>query len=198
MERIQRTGRRDIKYYRKIFFKVLGVIFLLASFLIIFRKAGYIINVSNSLPYGIYKIVEKFPKEEKIADHIFSYPKYPKLKRGDYVLLNIPKGYEKFFYERGYISKDGIVKHLIKQVEGIEGDTFEVVEKENIGLVLKRNDKEIGIVSRVDSLGRELPYIKKLKIKFNEYFLMGTSLKSLDSRYYGAVHSRDIVAQIKP
>lgn len=167
MERIQKFNRRDLK-------RISIALFLFFSFwilLFLFNKANYVINTSNSLPLGIYK----------------KYEIKNELKQGDIVLYVPSEERKRFMIERGYWGHEKYTQGLLKRIEGVEGDVFKVTETP-LGLILiKNNEKNLGFVFKKDSRGRDLNNIGELVLDKEEYFLVGTTIKTYDSRYFGAV-----------
>lgn len=139
----------------------LGVLYVVFSY---FNK-NYVINVTASLPIGIYKL-------EKIDNEI---------NKGDIVLFQAKNNINNFMLERGYISKR--IKSFIKRVEGIKGDTIDV------GNFLEVNGKKIKeSLPKKDLLGRDLKRKDgTYTLKANEYFLVGDKINSFDSSYMGII-----------
>lgn len=179
MEGFQKFKRSNLIFFIKLF----TILIFLFTGLQFFQKKGYIINISKSLPLGIYKTYEI--KEE--------------LKIGDIVVFIPNKKNKEFMIERGYLKEKDLAKTLMKKIAGIEKDVFTVEKSELFGLVLKKNNKEeLGFVSSQDRRFRNLPYINYLKLKKDEYFLIGESIFSYDSRYFGAVKREEILYKAKP
>lgn len=173
MERIQKFKRSHLK----IFFILLFLSSIFYFSLILFQKNGFIVNISKSLPLGIYK----------------TYPITEVIKEGDIVVFIPNEKNKNFMIERGYLGKDNLVKTLMKKVVGVEGDIF-TVEKTPAGLTLYKNQNIIlGNVATKDSKYRELEHISYLKLEKDEYFLVGESFNSYDSRYFGSVKKDEIL-----
>lgn len=173
MERIQKFKRSHLK----IFFILLFLSSIFYFSLILFQKNGFIVNISKSLPLGIYK----------------TYPITEVIKEGDIVVFIPNEKNKNFMIERGYLGKDNLVKTLMKKVVGVEGDIF-TVKKTPLGLVLYKNEETIlGGVATRDSKYRELNHISYLKLEKDEYFLVGESFNSYDSRYFGSVKKEEIL-----
>lgn len=203
MENIQKSKRKHLKkviYYSVLWFLIFLIISFF-SFMIFAKKNRYIFNISKSLPIGIY---------QKLEDKNF--------KKGDLVVLDIPKERMDFMISRGYI--DGkMLKTMLKRIEGIEGETFKVlsieelkasqftediefssinVPKSSKKFLIKEN-KILGSISNFDSYGRQLPQIEStLILNKDEFFVMGESDNSFDSRYFGKIKKKEILYKVKP
>ena len=203
MENVQKSKRKPLKkiiYYSILWFLIFLIISFF-SFIIFAKKNKYIFNISKSLPIGIY---------QKLEDKNF--------QKGDLVVLDIPKERMDFMILRGYI--DGkMLKTMLKKIEGVEGETFKVLTveelkssqfSENIEFssidipksskkFLVKENKILGSISNFDSRGRQLPQIKSpLILNKDEFFVMGESDNSLDSRYFGKIKRKEILYKVKP
>lgn len=178
MERIQKFKRSHLIFIT-VLFCILGTFYFS---LILFQKKGYILNISKSLPIGIYK----------------TFSTNNKIMVGDIVVFIPNEANKKYMIERGYLAEDDLVKTLMKKVAGIEGDTFSVEKMPDGLLFLYKNGNEIvGPVALKDSKNRELSHISYLKLKKDEYFLIGESSNSYDSRYFGIVKKNEILYKAK-
>ncbi|MGL4976791.1 MAG: signal peptidase I [Cetobacterium sp.] len=150
-------------------------IVILLLFYFILREIGLkylVINLSPSMEKGIYLL-----KDIK------------KLKKGDVVLLSIPKNTEKIIYSRKYLPQN--IKTLLKQVVAVEGDLIEIADNK-----LYINGSYVKDLSSKDSRGRVLEtFVTNGKLKKDEFFLLGTKENSYDSRYFGAVNRVEILKQ---
>ena len=171
------------------------------SFIIFAKKNRYVFNISESLPIGIY---------QKLEDKNF--------QKGDLVILDIPKERMDFMISRGYIDGN-MLKTMLKRIEGVEGETFKVlsidelknsqlnknIEFSSIDIpksskkFLVKENKILGSISNFDSHGRQLPQIKSpLILNKDEFFVMGESDNSFDSRYFGKIKKEEILYKVKP
>lgn len=204
MENVQKSKRKPLKkiiYYSVLWFLIFLIISFF-SFIIFAKKNKYIFNISKSLPIGIYQRLE----EDK------------NFQKGDIVVLNIPKERMDFMISRGYIDGN-MLKTMLKRIEGVEGETFKVLSieerkssqfNENIDFssinipksskkVLVKENKILGSISNFDSHGRQLPQIKSpLILNKDEFFVMGESDNSFDSRYFGKIKKEEILYKVKP
>lgn len=169
---------RNIKVYKKLIIKTLKRMFVIIGLLYIclsYFNKNYVINVTPSLPIGIYKL-------EKIDN---------KINKGDIILFTAKENVRKFMLDRGYISKR--IKSFIKRVEGVEGD------KISISNSLEINNKKIkDSLPDKDSFGRDL--FKKngeYLLKKDEYFLVGDKKNSFDSSYMGIIKRNQIKYKAK-
>ena len=203
MENIQKSKRKHLKkiiYYSILWFLIFLIISFF-SFIIFAKKNKYIFNISKSLPIKIY---------QKLEDKNF--------QKGDLVVLDIPKERMDFMILRGYI--DGkMLKTMLKKIEGVEGETFKVLTveelkssqfSENIEFssidipksskkFLVKENKILGSISNFDSYGRQLPQIESpLILNKDEFFVMGESDNSFDSRYFGKIKRKEILYKVKP
>ena len=174
MEKLQKSKRK----FRKLIIAIWIFIFIILGTVSIFRLNNYILNISESLPIGIY---------QKLDSHEY--------KIGDYVVISIPEEYKEFMYSRGYMENDKFsVKTILKKIEGANGDSFEIIGES----LIKNNNDIIAKVFNKDSKGRELPKISKITLKNGEYFLLGEHPHSLDSRYLGKFKEKDILYKVRP
>lgn len=151
------------------------------SFLLNYLNAW--INVSSSLPYGIYII-----ESDDLA-----------LKKGDLVLSCIPDLYADLAFERGYLMS-GKCKNRIapvgKYIAALEGD--EVITTEH-GIYINANLVSNSQASKTDGQGREM-FVQDIKRKLhkNEIFLLNDKANSFDSRYFGTVDVNFVIGKLKP
>ena len=139
-------------------------------------SASLYLNLTKSLPVGIYVRVPKF-----------------ELSRGDYIVYEPSEEIQNLIRENGW--GDGKEKFL-KKVAGVSGDEYEVDEKHRIFLI---NGKYAGQVFRTDSAGNELPQlVGKNKVGTDEVLPCGTNLRSFDGRYTGAIKISEIEAKVVP
>ena len=203
MENIQKSKRKHLKkiiYYSILWFLIFLIISFF-SFIIFAKKNKYIFNISKSLPIGIYQKLEN-----------------KNFQKGDLVVLNIPKERMDFMISRGYIDGN-LLKTMLKRIEGVEGETFKVlsinelknsqlnknIEFSSIDIpksskkFLVKENKILGSISNFDSRGRQLPQIKSpLILNKDEFFVMGESDNSFDSRYFGKIKKEEILYKVKP
>ena len=131
-----------------------------------FRKEPrYYLNLSNSEPVGIYKLL----------------PFDGHLKVGDLVVFKVPEKAASYIYGRGWLP-DGWP--LIKNVGALPGDKVIISDSS-----LKINDVDIGPVFNKDHKGKFLPKLRgEIDIPEGYFLPISTVIQnSFDGRYFGAV-----------
>lgn len=151
----------------------LGAILIVGFFLFDFAKENFRINVSESIPTGIYRV----------------YP-IDTIKKGDCIVFETDESTREFMLKRGYIKENS--KAFIKKVAGMEGDIIE------IGEYLKINDKTIKKIYAKDSMGNPLPLkTGKYTLKKDEFFMLGDHERSFDSSYMGIIKREQMLKKAK-
>lgn len=141
---------------------------------IVYFRSNYVINVSPSIPMGIYK---KIKLEEE-------------LKVGDTVIIDIPQELRAYMTSRGYINDD--IDYLIKRVRATSDDKVEILNNK-----LYINNKLVRVIPLKDSIGRQLIPAKRVQPNDNEVFLLGDTNNSFDGRYYGVTNKKYIKYKAK-
>jgi len=146
--------------------------------------AGYCINLTASMPLGIWK-------------------KSPLVQRGSYVAACIPPDTEaaQIAHKRGYLPSGkcpGGFAPLLKQVEALPGDTVLLTDEAVYinGLALPTSRTQA-----TDSQGRTLPSFPRgsYRVLPGLYWLFATTNpNSFDSRYFGPVPETSIVTSLVP
>jgi conjugative transfer signal peptidase TraF len=139
--------------------------------------AGYRINLSPSVPTGIWRIRE--------GGHA----------RGDYVVVppNDHQGY-RLAVERGYLSE---FSPMLKRVVAAEGDIVDYDEEERAVTVNGDYIFMTEILSR-DTEGRSLPKASfPVKLRRGAVWLSSENIRGYDSHYFGPV-SEDIPRKAIP
>ena len=170
------SKREKSKYgILKNFFINLIALTITAFFLFNFFKSNYAINRSDSITAGIYKL----------------YPLDNNIKKGDTVVFNVSDELFNYMLDRGYIDK--YTKSFIKIVAGVPEDEIEIGKDLKInGKIIKEN------LYKKDSLGRDLPLKEgKYTLKKDEYFVIGTHIRSFDSSYMGVIRKEQIKNKAK-
>lgn len=151
----------------------LGAILIVGFFLFDLAKENFRINVSESIPTGIYRV----------------YP-IDTIKKGDCIVFETDKNTREFMLKRGYIQKSS--KAFIKKVAGMEGDIIEIDE------YLKINGKTIKKIHTKDSMGNPLPLkTGKYTLKKDEFFMFGDHERSFDSSYMGIIKREQMLKKAK-
>lgn len=138
-----------------------------------FLRKIFVINISSSIPVGIYKI-EKI-KGYKINDIVgFCTENYPQIKEYKGSIKNIS---------------------FCKYIGALEKDKINLLEN-----YLYINDTKKGLIKERDGLNNKLPQLAKIEfyIKEDEVFLLGDNDYSFDSRYYGPIKKKDILYKLVP
>ena len=156
--------------------KIIILILVLVTFCLYFVQLPQIfyVNVSASLPYGLYKI-EKNPSWQKGAIVAFFLPeKVNFMKSRNWLSLTVP---------------------LLKPVVALEGDHCCIQNEE-----IKINGQKYGDIAKVDTDGLNLPQISFCRDLAEDEIWVGSNRikNSFDSRYFGTIPKNTILAIIKP
>ncbi len=137
----------------------------------------YVLNLTPSIPTGIYKL-DPDSKGQSFAV-------------GDIVYFPVPKAHQSILYGRQYLALNA---HLIKPVAAIERD--HVCRDEGLVTV---NHLAPAPVFRFDQFERPLPQITLCRaLTENELFILSSySDQSYDSRYFGPIDARDVIAKAR-
>lgn len=148
--------------------KILIMVLLVVSGISLFYYKGVKINLTPSLPQGIYT---RLPTTVYSVGDIVSFP----VPENDIVKVQFEK----------YPGKTP-PKHLIKVVYGVAGDSVHRVD--NIILI---NDQNLPLLPNV-------PTMMQSCIIPNGYVFVGTPHeRSFDSRYYGLIHISKLIGTYK-
>jgi conjugative transfer signal peptidase TraF len=135
--------------------------------------AGARVNVTRSLPPGLYWAVDR-----PIERH--AYVRFCPPKEGPFALA----------MERGYLSSGGACPEgfpMIKRVVGLAGDSVEAVES---GVSVNGQMLPSSAFRRTDGLGRPMPRppCGERRLRASELWVMSdTNERSFDSRYFGPI-----------
>lgn len=136
---------------------------------------NFTLNVSNSLPRGIYKTY-KIERDIRVGDIVVFKPTQDiKVMLSKYQSIKL-------------------VPLLMKQVIGISGDEFTYQENK----VIKNKKEVIGYIREKDFSNNLLPHYGEVKLLNDEFYVIGTHPNSFDSKYYGAIKREDILKFAKP
>ena len=154
-----------------------GILLLLVSFTISVDKHHYYLNLSESAPLGLYRVIH--------TSSLF-------LKHGDMVVFSPPEWAEPLVYGRGWLPKGW---PLLKYVGALEGDTYCVLVKDFF-----INGKYIGKVSTQDSQGLSLyPMRGCHTVEQNSFVPVSSHIpNSFDGRYMGAVSLSYVIGKAYP
>ena len=149
---------------------IIGIIF----FSIVFCIKRIIYNVTDSMTKGIY--VKKI-----ISDY----------KKGDLVIFLMDKKYLK--YVESSLSKNkGKKLYLLKRIVSVEVDT---IETRKDGIVLINGEKK-GKIFKIKGLTDKIKDTRYV-LKKDEYYVMGDTETSFDSRYLGILRKKDFKSEVK-
>lgn len=142
------------------------------------------VNVTSSMPHGIYLLVHK-----------------QNVNRNDLVMICLNDSLANFAFHRGYlhtgICADG-KEPLLKQVVGLEDDSVDI---SNNYVAINNIKLPHSETLAIDSHNRLLPGIPRgiYNLKENQLWLYGIdSERSWDSRYFGIANSLQVVSVVKP
>ncbi len=150
------------------------IILLLIFFSITFCLSRITYNVTDSLTKGIY--LKKL---------------FPDYKKGDLVLFIMDKKYSK--YIENFPNKDKMKNiYLLKRIEAVEGD---IIETRSDGTLLI-NGRIRGKILRIKGITDNIENTRYI-LKKDEYYLMGDTKESFDSRYLGIFNRKDFKYEMK-
>jgi conjugative transfer signal peptidase TraF len=160
------------------FIKLCSILLAVVLVLLFLYVQGYRINLTDSLPYRIFKIRD-------VADKTIS--------RGDYVVVNYmlieDNPVIKTAVERKYLSRIP----MVKQVGAVSGDLILMRESR-----LYINGENVGpmIIQSADSLGNPLSqFPTPVTLEAGQYWLVSNPDRGFDSRYFGWI-SRDSITHL--
>lgn len=162
-----------LKAYRGLFFAlfVTGLFALGATF---FARPVIIYNATDSLPHGLYLVVQK-----------------PDYECGDLVVFPIPESVKALVRQRHWLP-DGAI--LIKPIAGESGDMLSTKS----GRCLL-NGVDFGMVETVDRTGQPLPVFSiNRRLEKGEIAVVNPTQNSFDSRYFGPIKERQIIGEAVP
>lgn len=177
--------KKKIIKIRRIFI-IYILIFTIIYLLSIYYNNHLELNITDSYPLGIYKIV-----------NTKSY------KKGDLVVFCPP--YNEFLQyaaQQGYFNKlqlycDNNTPKYIKKIVAVKGDRVLVL---NSGVYINKiriDNSEIFKKISSDEIFNE--YNKEYIIKDNEFFVLSDYNKlSYDSRYFGIINEKNILYKVEP
>ena len=165
--------------------RAFAVISLLLLTALAARCSGVRINVSSSIPEGLYR-------ERGLNSR--------RLRRGDAVLACLPSDVARFGRERGYLPRGtcpGGAMPVGKMVMALPGDTVMV---DGDGLRVNGLRMVGSQPLRVDHRGRPLPQLAHAGylVGAGQLWLGSRSEAGFDSRYFGAVPSASVIARLTP
>lgn len=130
-------------------------------------------NASASVPVGLYLVISGAPR------------------RHDLVLVQTPNSIDEIANSRGYLP---IGVPLVKRIVAVEGDNVCISKS-----VVTINEQRVVRQLTADRKGRPLPLWNECRmLQKDEYFLLGKTVDSFDSRYFGPVKSDLMVGRLVP
>ena len=165
------------------FIKLSTILVIILS-LIRFSPIRFYNNHTNSMPIGTYLYIKRFSKVE-LGDKVAACISDDRMR-----LEAIQRGYISVFKSSPCAnSSEVIVKHVV----GIPGD---LITKESTGIYINGTLINNSKIFAVDGSGRFLPEISNGIVPRNKFVLIGDSVKSFDSRYFGLINESDIIANV--
>ena len=133
-----------------------------------------LINPSNSIETGIYRnaLINDFSK-------------------GNYVSYKPSSKFQKYIEANYNLKKKAKEVTVLKKIVAAEGDVIEIKDY-NIYI----NGENMGKIVKLKGLTENLADSRKVLLK-DEFFLMGETPDSFDSRYFGTVKRKEIISEVK-
>jgi len=142
-----------------------------------FLSTKFIIQISTCMPKGIY-IKKEIPS---------------KLACGQILLFKIPEHVKDLVFQRGWFLSN-LNFFMTKPIAALEGDVI-LISKNRLFI----NNKYFGQVKNNDKKGLPLPQISNhFKIPKNKIFVASMKDDSFDSRYFGLIDKKNVLAVVKP
>ena len=147
-------------------------------------RLGIRVNLTGSIPVGIY--------------HVVSDPSA--LRHGDIVLVCLPDSIAHLAHTRGYVPGGGTCAEMTapvgKLVMALPGDTVVVAP---VGLSVNGRSVARSKPLDHDRNGRLLPRVPlgRIVVTRDSLWLIGQSSHSFDSRYIGPVPAANVVARVR-
>lgn len=139
-----------------------------------YSSKNLLINESDSITTGIYR---------KTLFNNFS--------KGNYVMFLPEDKFQKYIGKISLNKRNGKKIILLKKIAASEGDEIEVNN-----FILYINGEEKGKLLKLKGLTEISPSYKKI-LKKDEFFLLGETANSFDSRYFGTVQRKELISQVK-
>lgn len=163
-----------MKKYRIII--VIAIFSFLAGLVLAARNVPCYLNLSDSEPWGIYRLTP-------FDGHLFI---------GELVIMEVPVPARPYVYGRGWLPEDGL---LLKSIGAMPGDQV-MIASDGIRI----NQQYFGPVFKQDSQGKPLPELRgSFRIQPGYFLPLATAIpNSFDGRYFGPVPLRMILGKAKP
>ncbi len=162
---------------------VLMIVILVFTILLYFKN-NFEYNITNSLPLGLYKVIDKDIERNDLVVFCLKYDKYMKFA-------------EEQGYFQGLDKKCGRTPQFIKKAMGLPSDNIRI----NMNGVFINNirveNSEASQIILSDKIFDS--YEKEFQLEADEYFLMSDyNSMSYDSRYFGTVKKSEIKKVVEP
>ena len=145
----------------------------LVSASVLDRRPRLMLNVSTSVPVGLYAIRSRSPQ------------------RGDIVALQLPELPSRLAHVRGYLPAKAL---LLKPVAAMPGDR--VCRWHRHVLV---NGRLQAVAALRDAAGRLLPvWYGCCSLRRHDVFVLSSRAGSFDSRYFGRLHRNAVIGIAQP
>ncbi len=169
--------------FKKVGILTIGIFTIVVAFGCLLYFFGFRINLTASLPLGIWQIDKSFTQIEK----------------GDYVWFKPTKEIADFGIERGYFEKNPKCENnsipLLKIAYGLPGDTYSFHDD-----FVRINNQPIPNIKRrkKDTKNQLMPIIPNGIVREKHLFVLTLHPHSYDSRYYGTIPLENIEGTAKP
>jgi conjugative transfer signal peptidase TraF len=155
---------------------VIALFSFLAGLVLAVRSVPCYLNLSDSEPWGIYRLTP-------FDGHVFI---------GELVIMEVPVPARPVVYGRGWLPEGGL---LLKSIGAVLGDQVMIA---NDAIFI--NQQYSGPVYHQDSQGKPLPELRgSFRIQPGYFLPLATAIpNSFDGRYFGPVSLRLILGKAKP
>lgn len=164
------------------------VTFLIVVLSVIFFWAmGFSLNITKSMPRGLYRLSENFDPYNLQGKIISFCP-------------DQDKPIIKIAAERKYLKTSGLcpenIKLVLKIVVGIPGDHI----RTGTNVAINGELIPFSNIRETDSMGRKMPGItpRNIILGRDEYWVMAPGINSFDSRYFGSIRLNQIIGVSQP
>lgn len=176
-----RKGNRKTKSRKNAIYKYFCLTALSAYVISLLPNALNLwIIVSPSIPYGLYKKVEKYPQKE------------------DYILFCLEKDLAKLTADRKYVTTGNCAYQsapIGKKVVATQGDLVKISDD---GIEVNGRLLTDSKPSKYDNLKRRMPEFSMNRYLDNDEFIVASAKEnSYDSRYFGIVKGAQIKGVIE-
>lgn len=156
--------------------------FILTMGILKYESKNFTINITKSLPLGIYRLEE--------ASNI---------QVGDIVQFQLEKEKMDFLYDRGYLPR--VADTLLKIVAADSTNANKIrIQYDTLFPILYVENHNWGPILPVDSKNRMVPKIslEEMKPGEGEYLLLSPVARSFDGRYWGSISKEKILKKATP